>query len=66
MCTNAIIHPANKRVAVKCHINLRTFPKKAGRHMLLLMFDDSKVKMAREPGKKQKENPVRYTGESKR
>ena len=26
----------------------------------------NKIKMARKPGKKQKENPVRYTGESKR
>ena len=30
------------------------------------MFDDNKVKMARKPGKKQKENPVRRTGEGKR
>ena len=33
---------------------------------VLVLFDDNKVKMARKPGKKQKENPVRYTGESKR
>ena len=26
----------------------------------------NKIKMARKPGKKQKENPVRYTGERKR
>jgi len=26
--------------------------------LLLFLFDDNKVKMARKPGKKQKENPV--------
>jgi len=30
------------------------------------LFDDNKVKMARKPGKKQKENPVECTGEGKR
>ena len=29
---------------------------------MLLLFDDNKVKMARKSGKKQKENPVAYTG----
>ena len=33
---------------------------------LLLLFDNIKVKMARKPGKKQKENPVGCTGEGKR
>ena len=32
----------------------------------VLFFDDNKVKIARKPGKKQKENPVGYTGEGKR
>ena len=32
----------------------------------LLLFDDNKMKMARKPGKKQKENPVGCTGEGKR
>ena len=32
----------------------------------LLLFDDNKIKMARKPGKKQKENPVGCTGESKK
>ena len=36
-------------------INLKTI-------FTLLLFDDSKVKMARKPGKKQQENPVRCTG----
>ena len=31
-----------------------------------LHCDDNKVKMARKPEKKQKENPVRCTGEGKR
>ena len=31
-----------------------------------LLFDDNKIKMARKPGKKQKQNPVRCTGEGKR
>ena len=29
------------------------------------MFDDNKIRMARNPRKKQKENPVGYTGEKK-
>ena len=33
------------------------------RRCLLLLFDDNKVKMARKPGKKQKETPVGCTGE---
>ena len=33
---------------------------------LLLFFDDNKIKMARKPGKKQKENSVGCTGEGKR
>ena len=32
----------------------------------MLLFDDNKIKMARKPGKKQKENPVGFTGEGKR
>ena len=32
----------------------------------MLLFDDNKMKMVREPGKEQKENPVRCTGEDKR
>ena len=32
----------------------------------MLLFDDNRVKMARKPGKKQKENPVGCTGERKR
>ena len=31
----------------------------------VLLFDDNKIKMARKPGKKQKENPVGYTREGK-
>ena len=34
--------------------------------ILLLFFGDNKLKMARKPGKKQKENPVGYTGKGKR
>ena len=34
--------------------------------MLLLLFDDNKITMARKPGKKMKENPVGYTGEGTR
>ena len=34
--------------------------------LLLLLFDDNKIKMARKPGKKQKENPVGFTGKGKR
>ena len=30
----------------------------------LLLFDDSKIKMVRKPGKKQKENRVGRTGEN--
>ena len=33
---------------------------------LQLLFDDNKIKMARKPGKKQKENMVGCTGEGKR
>ena len=33
---------------------------------MLLLFDDNKVKKARKPGKKQKENPIGRTGEGKR
>jgi len=32
----------------------------------MLLFNDNKIKMARKPGKKQKENPVGCTGEGKR
>ena len=38
---------------------------KRGLHILML-FDDNKVKMARKPGKKQKEIAVACTGEGKR
>ena len=31
----------------------------------MLLFDDNKIKMARKPGKKQKENPVGRIGEVK-
>ena len=31
-----------------------------------MLFDDNKIKMARNPGKKQKENPVGCTGNGKR
>ena len=34
--------------------------------LLLLLLDDNKMKMARKPGKKQKENPIRYTEDGKR
>ena len=33
--------------------------------MLLFLFDDNKIKMARKPGKKLKENPVGCIGEGK-
>ena len=36
------------------------------RIVVVLLFDDNKIKMARKPGKKQKENLVRFTGEGKR
>ena len=32
----------------------------------MLLFDDNKVKIARKPGKKQKENPESCTGEGNR
>ena len=35
-------------------------------NMIMLLFDDNKVKMARKPGKKQQENPVECTGEGTR
>ena len=34
--------------------------------VILLLFDDNKLKMARKPGKKQKENTVGCTGKGKR
>ena len=34
--------------------------------LLLLFFDDNKIKMVRKPGKKQKKNPVGCTGEGKK
>ena len=34
--------------------------------MVLLWFDDNKIKIARKAGKKQKKNPVGYIGEGKR
>ena len=34
--------------------------------LLLLLFDDNKIKVARKPGKKQKQNPVGCTREGKR
>ena len=33
--------------------------------LLLLLFDDNKIKLARKPGKKQKKNLVGCTGEGK-
>ena len=33
---------------------------------MLLLFDDDKIKIARKPGKKQRENPVGCTGEGRR
>ena len=33
--------------------------------MIVLLFDDNKIKMARKPGKKRKENSVGYTGVGK-
>ena len=33
--------------------------------IIMLLFDDKKIKMARKPGKKQKENLVGCTGEVK-
>ena len=35
-------------------------------NQLVLLFDDNRIKMARKSGKKQKENPVGFTGEGKR
>ena len=35
-------------------------------YIFMLLFDVKKIKMSRKPGKKQKENPVGYTGEGKR
>ena len=32
----------------------------------MLLFDDNKIQMARKPGKKQKENPVEFTGEDEK
>ena len=46
--------------------------ERTGRHKwvnvlpLVLLFDDNKIKMTRKPGKKQKENPVGYTGKGER
>ena len=34
--------------------------------IISLLFDDNRIKMARKPGKKQKENPVVCTRERKR
>ena len=36
------------------------------RYRRLLLFDDNKIKTARKPGMKQKENPVGCTGEGMR
>ena len=36
------------------------------KQLLLLLFDDNKIKVARKPGKKQKQNPVGCTREGKR
>ena len=33
--------------------------------VILLLFDDNKIKMAKKPGEKQKENPVGCTWEGK-
>ena len=33
------------------------------RIVVVLLFDDNKIKVARRPGKKQKENPVGCTGD---
>ena len=33
---------------------------------IMLLFDEYKIKMARKPGQKQKENPIGCTGEGKR
>ena len=49
------MHQAHSRVTMRATDTL-----------LLLLFDDNKEKMARKPGKKQKENPVGCTGEGKR
>ena len=46
-------------------LNYRTIIVKNMKYilMLLFLFDDHNIKMARKPGKKQKENPVGCTGE---
>ena len=36
------------------------------KQLLFRCCDDNKIKMARKPGKKQKQNPVGCTGEGKR
>ena len=36
------------------------------RIVVVLLFDDNKIKVARRPGKKQNENTVGFTGEGKR
>ena len=41
-------------------MNIKQFKTKTNKSCYCC--DDNKVKMARKPGKKQKENPVGYTG----
>ena len=48
-------------------MEISTFMKIADKYLSsTLLFDENKLKMARRPGKKQKENPVGDTGEGKR
>ena len=49
-----------------CEFFVSFFPPVPNINILLLLLDDNKVKVGRNPGKKQKENPVWYTGEGNR
>ena len=57
--------PRDSSIADRCSHDLCRFSILDSRNNLLL-FDDNKINMARKPGKKQKENPVMFTGEGKR
>ena len=55
-------------ICILLYLHQATIPdwKKCTDKLLLLLFDNNKIKMARKPGKKQKENLVGCTGEGKR
>ena len=62
---NSVKIQRNKKKRSK-RITYAKIQKKTSKQKLLLLFDNNKIKMARKPWKKQKENTVGCTGEGER